>query len=45
MFIFCESDLLNYIFLKVWFIVINVYLFCVLFSVKKLEENGEMMFW
>lgn len=45
MFIFRESDSLNYISLKVRFIVINVYSLCVSLSVKKLEENGEMMFW
>ena len=44
MFIFRESDSLNYISLKVRFIVINVYSLCVSLSVKKLEENGEMMF-
>ena len=45
MFIFRESDSLNYIPLKVRFIAINVYSLCVSLSVKKLEENGEMMFW
>lgn len=44
MFIFRESDSLNYISLKVRFIAINVYSLCVSLSVKKLEENGEMMF-
>ena len=44
MFIFRESDSLNYVSLKVRFIAINVCSLCVSLSVKKLEENGEMMF-
>ena len=46
MFIFRESDSLNFIIisLKVRFIAINVYSLCVSLSVKKLEENDEMMF-